>query len=355
MSVMTVTGPIPADRLGVTLPHEHLLLDSYKYRPPAEASQRAVAEQPITLRNLGALRRNIGLIRDNYRLIDLDVAVREVLEFRAEGGGTIVDVTPIGLCPDPRGLRRIAFLTGVHVVAGCGYYLAKSHPESVAARSVEALTEELVDQIERGFGDTGVRPGIIGEIGLGEPMYAPGHTGDEMHPHEEKVLRAAGRAHGRTGLPVSVHIYNYRPNRLALMALDVLEEEGVAADRVVICHLDVRIDVEYAASVAQRGAYCEFDTFGIEAYLDAIGSEYPRDTERIAALVRLAERGLLDRLLLSHDVCTKMQLLEYGGWGYGHLSRHIEPRLRRAGFSEADIRVMRVDNPAQLLNVADRE
>jgi phosphotriesterase-related protein len=293
MAVMTVTGPIAADQLGVTLPHEHHLMDSYKFRPPAAASDRGIAEQPIALRNRGALRRNIGLIRDNLRLIDLDVAVREVQEFKAEGGGTIVDVTPIGLCPDPRGLRRIAHQTGVQIVAGCGYYLANSHPASVAQRSVEELTDELVDVIENGFGETGIRPGIIGEIGLGEPMYVPGHTGDEMHPNEEKVLRAAGRAHCRTGLPVSVHVYNYRPNRLGLLALDVLGEEGVAV-----------------------------------------------------------ERGLLDRLLLSHDVCTKMQLEEYGGWGYAHLSRHIEPRLRRAGLSAADIRAMRVENPARLLDVA---
>jgi phosphotriesterase-related protein len=245
-------------------------------------------------------------------------------------------------------------LTGVNIVAGCGYYLARSHPPSVAERSVEQLADELIDVIERGFGDTGIRPGIIGEIGLGEPMYAPGHSGDEMHPDEAKVLRAAGRAHRRTGLPVSVHIYNYRPNRLALMALDVLADEGVPLDRVIICHLDNRIDVPYAAQVAERGAYCEFDTFGIEAYRDSEGSEYPRDTERILALVQLVQRGLLDRLLLSHDVCTKMQLEAYGGWGYAHLSHYIEPRLRRAGLSDFDIRAMRVENPARVLDVTPR-
>lgn len=351
MTVMTVLGPIPADRLGVTLPHEHLLLDSYKWQPPAQASLRSIAEGPITLQNFGLLRRNIGLIRDNLRLIDRDDAVREVLAFKAEGGGTIVDVTPIGLTPDPRGLRAISALTGVNIVAGCGYYLARSHPPAVATKSIEQLTEELVDEIENGLQGSGVRPGIIGEIGLGEPMYAPGHTGDEIHRDEEKVLRAAGRAHTRTRLPVTVHIYNYRPNAIGLLAIDILEQEGVAPDRIVICHLDCRIDVEYAAAVAARGAYVEYDTFGIEAYIDSIGSEYPRDTERITALAELADRGYLDRLLIAHDVCTKMQLETYGGWGYGHISRNIEPRLRRAGFSRADIDTIRITNPARLLDV----
>ena len=224
--------------------------------------------------------------------------------------------------------------SGVNVVTCTGYYLARSHPAAVAGMSVEALAEEMIAEIRDGIGQTGIRPGIIGEIGLGEPMYVAGHTGDEMHPDEEKVLRAAGRAQMATGLPLTLHIYNYRPNRLAHLALDVLEAEGVALDRVVVGHLDVRIDVEYAASVAARGAYAEFDTFGIEAYLDPSFSEFPRDTERIAALVELVERGHLERLLVSHDVCTKMQLLAYGGWGYGHLSRHIEPRLQQAGLTE---------------------
>jgi len=221
----------------------------------------------------------------------------------------------------------------------------------VAGASIDALAEEMILEIRDGIGHTGIRPGIIGEIGLGEPMYVAGHTGDQMHPDEEKVLRAAGRAQRATGLPLTLHIYNYRPNRLAHLALDALEEEGVALDRVVVGHLDVRIDIEYAASVAARGAYAEYDTFGIEAYLDSTLSEYPRDTERIAALVELVQRGYLERLLVSHDVCTKMQLVAYGGWGYGHLSRHIEPRLRKAGLTDAQIATIRVANPRRLLDV----
>jgi phosphotriesterase-related protein len=352
MSVMTVLGPIDAGQLGVTLMHEHLLIDvSYKWQPPTEVTLRALAEQPITLANLGYLRRNIGAVRANFRLDDVDTAAAEALAFKRDGGGTIVDVSPVGIGRDPRALRAIAAQSGVNVVTCTGYYLARSHPPAVAGASLDALAEEMIAEIRHGIGHSGIRPGIIGEIGLGEPMYVAGHTGDEMHPDEEKVLRAAGRAQMATGLPLTLHIYNYRPNRLAHLALDALEEEGVALERVVIGHLDVRIDVEYAASVAARGAYAEFDTFGIEAYLDASLSEYPRDTERVAALVELVRRGYVERLLVSHDVCTKMQLVAYGGWGYGHLSRHIEPRLRKAGLSDAQIATIRVANPRRLLDV----
>jgi phosphotriesterase-related protein len=352
MAVMTVLGPIDADQLGVTLMHEHLLIDvSYKFQPPTEVTQRALAEQPITLANLGYLRRNIGAVKANFRLDDVDTAAAEALAFKRDGGGTIVDVSPVGIGRDPLALRAIAAQSGVNVVTCTGYYLARSHPAAVAGASIDALADEMIAEIRTGIGRTGIRPGIIGEIGLGEPMYVAGHAGDEMHRDEEKVLRAAGRAQIATGLPLTLHIYNYRPNRLAHLALDALEEEGVALDRVVIGHLDVRIDVDYAASVAARGAYAEFDTFGIEAYLDSTLSEYPRDTERVAALVELVARGYVDRLLVSHDVCTRMQLVAYGGWGYGHLSRHIEPRLRKAGLSDEQITTIRERNPRRLLDV----
>lgn len=352
MSVMTVLGPIDGDHLGVTLMHEHLLIDvSYKFEPPTEVTLRALSEQPITLANLGFLRRNIGAVRANFRLDDVDVAAAEALEFKREGGGTIVDVSPPGIGRDPRALRAIAAQSGINVVTCTGFYLQRSHPAHVAQASVEALAEEMVREIREGIGDTGIRPGIIGEIGLGEPMYAAGHTGDEMHPEEQRVLRAAGRAQKATGLPLTLHIYNYRPNRLAHLALDALEEEGVSLECVVVGHLDVRIDVEYAAGVAERGAYAEFDTFGIEAYLDGTLSEYPRDTERVSALVELVNRGYVDRLLVSHDVCTKMQLSAFGGWGYAHLSRHIEPRLRKAGLTNEQIATIRIDNPRRLLDV----
>lgn len=352
MAVMTVQGPIDGEQLGVTLMHEHLLIDvSYKWVQPTEVTLRALAEQPITLANLGYLRRNIGAVKANYRLDDVDTAAAEAFAFKREGGATIVDVSPVGIGRDPQALRAVSALAGINVVTCTGYYLARSHPPTVAGADIEYLANEMITEIRDGIGHSGIRPGIIGEIGLGEPMYAAGHVGDEMHRDEEKVLRAAARAQLATGLPLTLHIYNYRPNRLAHLALDVLEQEGVALERVVVGHLDVRIDVEYAASVMDRGAYAEFDTFGIEAYLDTSLSEYPRDTERIAALRELISRGYVESLLVAHDVCTKMQLVAYGGWGYGHLSRHIEPRLKHAGVSADEIATIRVRNPRRLLDV----
>ena len=352
----TVLGPVPAAALGVTLPHEHLLFDHVRYvvgPPNGEADRFASAS--VEMRHLGALRRNPGLIPDNGRVDDPDLAAREAAEFKRAGGGTIVEVSSIGLGRDPVGLRQIAEATGLNIITSCGYYKGAGHPPEMAERSVEDVTAEFVRELTVGIGDTGIRAGVIGEIATGQPLYeVPRQVRDltdypDMGPTEEKVVRAAGRAQAETGAPVSVHFYNYRPSRLAHHALDILSEEGADLERVALCHLDTRPDSDSVASIADRGAFVEFDTFGIEFYSDLTLGQFARDTDRIKLVVETVERGYIDHILLSHDVCYKTLLVEYGGWGYAHLTKHIEPRLRDAGLTDLQIDAMRVANPARWL------
>ena len=353
----TVLGPLEPEGLGVTLTHEHVLFEQRPKLPgpePEPVTARALSGRRVAMDMLGSLRREPSAVRDNWRVDDVDLASREVLEFKAAGGGAIVEVSTRGLGRDPAGLREVSARTGVPIVAACGYYTGHFHPPSMAERSVSDVAAELIREITHGIGDTGVRAGVIGEIGTGEPLYAPSSTWDvtdepDMSASEEKVLRAAGRAQAETGAPVSVHIYNYRPNRLAHHVLDVLHAEGADLARVAICHLDTRPDPDYAQSIADRGAFIEFDTFGIEFVFDATFTQFPRDSDRISLVAEMVRRGYAGQILLSHDVCWKTLLKSYGGYGYAHLSRHIEPWLRHAGVSEAHVRTMRVDNPARWL------
>ena len=353
---MTVLGPVASSELGTTLTHEHLLFDQIDYvRGPVDAEAARFDDAMVEMRHLGALRRRPGLIPDNGRNTDPELASREMKLFKQAGGGTVVEVSSRGLGRDALGLKRIAESSGVNIIAGCGYYKVAGHPPDMAERSVVDVTAEIVRELESGIGDTGIRAGVIGEIATGSPLYdVPLDVWDlrdhvDMVPAEEKVLRAAGRASIVTGAPVSVHIYHYRPNRLAHHVLDILSSEGTDLERVAICHLDTRPDPDYVASVADRGAFVEFDTFGMEQYNDMTLSQAIRDTERIKLVVDTVERGYADHILLSHDVCWKMLMVEYGGWGYAHLSKHIEPRLLAAGVSADDIHAMRVANPARWL------
>ena len=323
--VMTVRGPVPAPDLGITLMHEHVFIDlSFLWDAPTSEWQKPLVDAEITLANRGLLQVDPYVSRRNLVLDDFDVAVAELAPFRQLGGGSVVDLTR----------------TGLHIIAGCGYYTQRAHPPEVATLSESELLERLLVDIANGLGGTDVRPGIIGEIGTSSPVHAD----------EAKVLRVAAAAQAKTGLAINVHVAIFR--REALAALDILEAAGADLSRVVISHLDEQPDTAYHQAILERGAYVEYDTFGSESYFDGDGSAEPSDRERVDCLIELLDAGFGDRLLISQDVCTKVQLLKYAGFGYGHILRSILPRLRRRGVDEATVRKLLVENPARVLATA---
>ena len=234
-------------------------------------------------------------------------------------------------------MTKSARRTGLNVVAGSGFYVQVAHPAWVATATVEDLAAHIIGELTDGFDGTSVRAGIIGEIGTHTPI----------HPDEEKALRAAARAHHATGAAINVHlaIFGQEGHRV----LDVFAEEKVDPRRVALSHLDERPDAAYQRSLAERGAYIEFDCFGSECYWDEDGVREASDAERVEALLRLLDAGFERQMLLSQDLCTKIQLRHYGGMGYDHLLRTIVPRLRRRGVNDSTLHTLLVENPARLL------
>ena len=338
--VMTVCGPIAPLDLGMTLMHEHVFIDlSFLWDPPTYEWQRPLVDAELTLATRGLLNVDPYVSRANLVLDELEVAIAELSPFRLLGGSSLVDLTPIGIKPQPAQLRHVSERSGVHIVAGCGYYTKGSHPAEVAALSESELVDRLVDEIEHGLGGTDVRPGIIGEVGTSSPI----------HPDEAKNLRVAAASQAKTGLAINVHVAIFQ--REALAAIDILEAAGADLSRVVISHLDEQLDTAYHRAILERGVYVEYDTFGSESYFDGEGSAEPSDRDRLNCLIELMDAGWTDRLLISQDVCTRVQLLKYGGVGYAHILRSILPRLKRRGVDEAMIQQLLVDNPARLLAV----
>jgi phosphotriesterase-related protein len=336
---MTVLGPVPAEALGVTLAHEHLLIDLSCLRADAIFPwQRGLRDGEPTLETRGLLSLDPYVNASNLVLDDVDLAAAELEQFRELGGGCVVDLTVRGIAPQPGALAEISRRTGLHVVAGCGWYVQRSHPEEVARMSVAQLAEDLLAEIAEGSGDTGVRPGIIGELGTSSPIHA-----DEI-----KVLQAGSRAQRETGLAINVHVPIFA--REALNVLRVLESAGANLSRVVISHLDEMLELEYHLAVLATGAYVEFDTFGSECYFESRKRRESSDAERLEALLRLLDAGWAERLLLSQDVCTKLHLRRYGGYGYGHVLRSIVPRLRERGVDADVIETLLIRNPARLLS-----
>ena len=343
MDVMTVTGPVAARDLGSTLMHEHLIADSLCWQlPPRDKEERAWVDRPVAIEALGLLRRNPLFMRDNLLLDDEALAIREALRFKAAGGRTIVETSSLGLGRDAPALRRIAEATGLQIVSGCGFYVEIAHPTWVATASVEELRDHMLRDIQEGIDGTGIRAGIIGELGT---SYA-------VAPVEERVLQAGAQAQRRTGLAITVHMGGRAGE--SRRVLDILEEAGADPARVILDHMDDDLaDLEAHAAAAARGAYVEYDAFGAEWYFDPLGTVTPRDTDRIQAVRWMAERGFLDHVLIAQDVWLKQGLRRYGGFGYDHILHTIVPAMLGAGLEETDIQRVLVRNPARALTGAE--
>src|SRR5437667_12625360 len=180
--IRTVLGDVGSEAAGITLPHEHLLIDfKVMFAEPPAAADKARALEPVSLANLGWVRQNFNANLDNLRLEDEQAARDEILLFKDAGGQTVVDPTPRTLARDPLALARIARATGLHVVIGARAYVPPSHPPHMDRLSVDELAREMIADITVGVGDTGVRSGLIGEIGCTWPWT----------DNEKKVVRAA--------------------------------------------------------------------------------------------------------------------------------------------------------------------
>lgn len=349
--IMTVQGPVPVDQFGVTIMHEHVLIDlSCVFWEPQLASLKGLRDAPVTIDMLGLLRRRpLSTTLDNLVLADEQMAIEEVGWYWKEGGDALVDCTSIGIGRDPRALLRVSRATNLNVVMGSGCYVERAHPSWVPDISLDELADLFAADLTVGVEETGIRSGIIGEIGTsGVRKDSPEKMG-HMTPDEEKVLRAAGRAAHRTGAAVSVHL-DLRGHG-AFRVIDVLEDEGVSVDRMVMGHMDQVPDLDYHRAVAQRGVYLEYDSLGREYYSEEFGCSFGHDTWRVDALVQLINEGFGDQLVLSQDIGFKMDLRSFGGNGYSHVLTAIIPMLRRRDVSSEAIFGLLVENPRRILTV----
>ena len=308
--VQTVRGPIDPSALGVTLPHEHT----------------AIALWHIANRwDYWELRR------------DEQVIVEELRRFVDAGGSALVDLTMPGVGRDPGWLVGLSETTGLHIVMGAGWYRESYYPPEarIDRRSVDDLADEIVRDATDGVAETGVRAGIIGEIGTDKPW---------LTAQEERVHRAAARAARRTGLAITTHAVQ---SSVGLDQLTVFESEGADLSRVVIGHADSNPSFEYHLAIVERGASVEFDFLG----MSFTPLERHGEGRIVESICELLARGHVERVLLSQDVCHDSQLVRYGGNGYTYLASTFLPRLREAGVSDDEIATITVANPRRLLTI----
>ncbi|MFB7547703.1 phosphotriesterase [Streptomyces sp. NPDC056154] len=303
-TLRTVTGDLPAGSVtGPALAHEHLVLD-LDHKGDGAAVLDPHRHTAAVTTELTALREEFGL-------------------------GLVVELTCRGMGRDVRALARIAREARIAVVAATGWYYEPFHTPEIDGSSVEELTDTLVQEIAGGIGATGVRPGVLGEIGS---------HGDTPTAPEAKVLRASARAALATGLSVATHA---QLGRGGIAQLELLTGEGLPAHRVSIGHQDLLDDPAVHEELAARGAYVAFDTVGKDGYQG--------DGTRLRLLLALIEAGHADRVLLSCDISRHGYLLDEGGQGYGHLFRSFLPEVRAAGVDDELIDLMTRRNPLRFL------
>jgi phosphotriesterase-related protein len=303
-AIETVTGRVSADTLGVTLMHEHVLVDF------------------------------IGAAEANRSRYDAEVVFRTVLphlqQLRQLGCGTLVECTPAYLGRDPQLLTRLSEASEIRILSNTGYYGAandKHVPAFAFTETAEQLAARWIREAEHGLDGTSIKPAFM-KIGVdGAPLSAIDAT----------LVRAAAITHKETGLPIASHTGT---GAAAMAELDLLDAAGVPPSAFIWVHAQSERDDSFHARAARRGAWVEFD--GIS----------PTTLARHVELVqRMKGEGLLGRVLVSHDAGW-YHVGEPGGGQfrpYTTLFTDFIPRLTGAGFSDAEVRQLLVDHPRRAL------
>ena len=335
---MSVLGPVDSDELGVTLTHEHIVNDatSWSHRTSSTGwDPEDLATRPVSEDILWDLRHDPFANVDNCRLDDLEVAIEEVRRFADLGGRTILEATGLGFGRDLVALSEVSRATGITIIAGTGFYLDPAIPADVRDLAPEQIAETILADLSEG--ENGIRPGFIGEIGVGADFTAA----------ERASLAGACIAQRETGLPMQVHLPGWF--RLGGDVLDVVESHGVDPARVVLCHMGPSgADLAYQEGLLERGVFVQYDMLGMEVFYADQGVQCPSDEQNAEWLARLVERGHGDRLLLSQDIFLKSLLRRHGGPGYGHVLQYFVPRLNAAGLDSATVEQLMVANPRAL-------
>ena len=344
--ILTVEGPIDPAQAGETLMHEHIFIH-FKTPTTAAGEFEQMTSQQKKLSQLALDKAPKDWVDGGHdpdwakgfkpgwnTLDDFDTQLSEIMEFKKAGGGTIVDVSNFGLSRDPQRLKRISEASGLNVVMGAGWYQKMFHPRDMSVRTVQELTDIIVQDITVGAQGTTIRAGIIGEIGV---------EGRPLTDNEIKSTRASARASVLTGAPMSFHMGGGTPEEKQRI-LDIVQQEGVDLNHVVMGHNGLG-DVALMKRITDRGAYIEFDFMGFGAQ-----AVTPEATAKLAQnITTLVNGGLTDRILVGHDICTQPQLKKNGGGGFGYISNSLIPALKAQGVSDETIHKILVDNPRRVL------
>ena len=271
----------------------------------------------------------IGPADEPYFMQDTGMMVAELRAALSEGVSALVDGGHADMGRDLAFLRSVSEQSGMPIIASGGYYIDPFYPDEVRHGTDDEIAESLAAAA------AAERWGAFGEIG----------SSAEITADERKMLRAVGKAHLATNLPVFTHTAN---GLEAVTQLDILESVGVSPDRIVIGHMGGLEDPEATVhrAIAARGAYVGFDR---------LGGGPEEDGHKVPMVQAMLDAGHVERVLLASDFALASDTQLRGGAGYAKTITQFVPMLREAGVDDATIHTLTIDNPLRFMAFVPRD
>ena len=339
--LQTVTGIIPASDMGMTLPHEHLFndLSSVVDEPFYDFSSRLVGKK-VSPRLMWGLRQDPYCCADNMADKPTEDVIVEVQQFAELGGKTVVDATGTeSIGRNPERLLTVAQKTGLNIVMSTGPYLEKFEGPQIVDHSVEEIASRIDSDINDGVRDTGIRAGMIGEIGI-SPSFTQA---------EHKSLQAGALAQtNNPSVALNLHMPGWQRRGDEVLDI-VLGQYGVNPHKVSLAHSDPSgSDVEYQHRMLDRGVWLEFDMIGLDITFPKEGVS-PSVNETVTAVANLIKAGYGNQIVLSHDLFLKQMWTQNGGNGFAFVPAVFVDLLHQEGIAKEQTHALLVDNPRRLL------
>jgi len=316
--LMTVNGPVQPSELGLTLTHEHVLVDF-------------IGADSIMYSNWN---------RDSVSLKLFPI----LMKAKEHGVKTFIECTPEYLGRDPLLLKELSQKTGIAFITNTGYYGAYNRylPESMHTIDAMILAEKWIEEFRNGIKGTGIKPGFI-KIAVNQD--------DTLSLPDKKLITAAAFTHLATGLTIASHT---GPEKPAFAQIDILREHGVDPSAFIWVHAQSGT-IDALTDAAKLGAWISLD--GVHYRHDAEpGSRYSIEwyADRITVL---KDNGLLHKVLISHDSGWYDPAKPGGGRinGYTDIFEYLIPLLKQKGFNDNDINQLLVINPAEAFKIKIRK
>jgi phosphotriesterase-related protein len=308
-TIMTVNGPIPANQMGITLTHEHILVDFIG----ADSISEKRWDKPKVA----------------------EIALPFLRKIKELGCQTFIECTPAYLGRDPLLLKSISDSSGLNILTNTGFYGAgndKYMPGYAFVETADQIAQRWIEEWDKGIEGTGIKPGFI-KIGVASSSLS------DLH---KKLVTAAARTHLKTGLTIASHT---GPSIPAFEELDIVRKEGVSPEAFIWIHAQVEKDITSHIKAAKMGAWISFDGINDNNLADYI-----------RLLKNMKENNVLAKVLLSHDAGWYHPGEQNGGEyrGYTTLFTKLLPLLRKENFSEKEIHQILVTNPAEAFTIRVR-